>query len=134
MALGYAQFMISELYGANPHQAITRRVEVLYNLAKKAKDGVIVELGTYWGYGGIALAFGSQDGDKIQIYTIDDYTEKRGWASEQYGPYDRDVFYRNRRKSGLEEKIIHIQQEALEVAASWGCGPIALLYIDTRLI
>ncbi|KKK78306.1 hypothetical protein LCGC14_2844920, partial [marine sediment metagenome] len=47
----------------------------LTKLASEVTEGCIVELGSYHGKGARALACEAQ----VQVYSIDDYTRKRGW-------------------------------------------------------
>lgn len=44
---------------------------LLYNLARKAKNGVIVEIGSFKGKSTICLGYGSKDGHGIKVYAID---------------------------------------------------------------
>lgn len=44
---------------------------LLYNLAKKANNGVIVEIGSYKGKSTICLGYGSKDGSGVRVYAID---------------------------------------------------------------
>jgi predicted O-methyltransferase YrrM len=77
-----------------------RKCETLYDLAKSVTKGVIVELGTFHATGAIALWHGSAAGALATVYTIDDYAERKGWASEPYGPEDQKIAVENTRKAG----------------------------------
>ncbi|KKK57207.1 hypothetical protein LCGC14_3056840, partial [marine sediment metagenome] len=61
----------------------------LTKLASKVTEGCIVELGSYHGKGARALAREAQ----VQVYSIDDYTRKRGWINELYIPEDEETFW-----------------------------------------
>jgi len=66
--------------------------DFLFNLAKEAKNGVIVELGACRGNGTEALFNGAAEGECARIYAIDDYKKRKGWIGENYGPDNRDAF------------------------------------------
>lgn len=117
--------------------ALTRRVLVLYNLAKDCKKGEIVELGTYHGYGAFALAYGIREPftpAHDYIFTVDDYTEKHGWAGEPYGQADFSIFMDKRRKLRLQADVVWIGKDAVEAAEFFDDGEVGLLYIDTGVI
>lgn len=65
--------------------------EQLTRLAAEVTSGVIVELGAYQGLGTAALCRGAT----VQVYAIDDYCNRQGWAGEHYGPKDYLEFNRN---------------------------------------
>lgn len=114
-------------------EALERRVRVLFNLAKDCKKGDIVELGTYHGYGAFALAYGAREGGRDEIFTIDDYIERKGWAGEPYGVEDFSKFNENRSKLDLRMAVAHVRKDVLEAAELFEDGEIGLLYIDTGL-
>ena len=109
----------------------------LYDLARKAqKPGVIVELGTFHGTGAIALYFGSAAGDCLSVFTIDAYSERKGWAGESYGPKDRRIAQRNYHKAGICPNISYfrpffspIQQNVQDAVITW-VSQISLLFWD----
>lgn len=74
---------------SNEHQRL--KYEQLEDLASQVTEGVIVELGTYLGYGAIALCTGAN----VPVYTVDDYQNRKGWAGEVYCPLDKKVFKSN---------------------------------------
>lgn len=79
----------------NQHQV--NKYQQLEELASKVTDGVIVELGTYLGYGAIALCTGAS----VPVYTIDDYGYRKGWAGEIYHPNDMRVAQRNFKEANV---------------------------------
>jgi len=110
------------------------QADIFYSYAREAEGGCIVELGTYRGRGAIALALGTRDGNKLRVYTIDDYVERKGWIGEPYGPDDKDAFIANVKAAGLEDDITLLQMDVLEAANTcrhiWEEG-IGLLLWDT---
>lgn len=115
-------------------EALTRRVHVLYNLAKDHRKGEIVELGTHHGYGAFALTYGAMSSvpsNHVPIYTVDDYAEKTGWAGEHYGVEDYSIFRDKRRKLGIAGKITHLLMEAINASTMFNESEVGLLYIDT---
>ena len=104
-----------------------KRCEALYKLAKAAKGGVIVELGTYHGAGAVALAFGARAGHRMPVYTVDDYIERAGWVGEKYYPQDRERFFDCVAHAGVEVELI--QKNATEAGEGWS-DPVSLLSWD----
>lgn len=116
-------------------EALERRVRVLFNLAKDCKNGAIIELGTYHGYGAFALAYGIKEGHRDEgVFTVDDYIERKGWAGEPYGESDFSVFNEKRSRLDLRTAIAHIRKDAIEAAELFEDGEVGLLYIDTGQI
>ena len=101
--------------------------DMLFGLAEETTSNCIVELGTFHGRGTILLARGARAGNGAKVYTIDDYTQKRGWTEEFYGPLDKEIFKANIRKAGVEVTLIN--KEISEAAQNW-TEPIGLLYWD----
>lgn len=99
----------------------------LMQLASDVKQGVIVELGTYVGLGAIALALTADEG--THIFTIDDYVDKRGWASEHYGEEDHLRFQNNINQAGMGDKITLVRNECLAACQEWQL-PIDLIFWD----
>jgi hypothetical protein len=94
----------------------------LYTLAQSVKDGVILELGTYHGCGSIALAWGAMKGATVDtipipVITCDDYTPKRGWIGEPYGPEDKAIFFHNVAKARVKVSLMEMDESAL--LAQW---------------
>ena len=98
-------------------------------LAERVPEGsCIVELGTYHGKGTIALAQGVVlSGADVEVITVDDYKEKKGWIGEIYVPEDAQIFYENVKQAGLH--VIHSRMNFDDAAEMW-TRPIGLLYWD----
>ena len=95
-------------------------------LAEAVPEGsCIVELGTYHGKGTIALAKGASKG--VEVITVDDYKEKKGWIGEPYGPSDALVFFENIFKEGIH---VTLKRMSIEDAVKLWTRPIGLLYWD----
>jgi len=95
------------------------QADIFYSYAKQAEEGCIVELGTYRGRGAIALALGTRDGHGLKVYTIDDYSERKGWIGESYGSEDKGRFLVNIKAAGLEEDITLLQMDILKAAVAF---------------
>ncbi len=104
-------------------------------LAEQVPDGsCIVELGTYHGKGTIALAHGvALSGRDVEVITIDDYKEKKGWIGEIYVPEDALTFYENIKTMGVHFTITHSRMNFDEAVKMWN-RPIGLLYWDPGCI
>ena len=96
----------------------------LTKLASKVTEGCIVELGSYHGKGARALACEAQ----VQIYSIDDYEEKRGWINERYGPEDEEIFW----ETVGELEVLQLRMTFDEAIEIWE-KPIGLLYWDSGM-
>lgn len=111
----------------NEHQL--QKYTQLTQLASQVESGVIVELGTYLGYGTIALCEGSQ----VPVYTVDDYTPKTGWAGEFYGPKDIQVFHRNCDEANVKPTLLmgDAGEVADEIKRFYGVEyPVSFLFWD----
>ena len=111
----------------NDHQR--RKWEQLTQLAGSVTDGVIVEFGTYLGYGTIAL----YDGATVPVYTVDDYRNRKGWAGEIYYPNDYLICKRNLINADVHP--ICLQFDVRELEKYWDevaieYQPISLLFWD----
>lgn len=98
----------------NEHQL--QKYTQLTQLASQVTDGVIVELGTYLGYGTIALC----EGAKVPVYTVDDYQPKTGWAGEFYGPRDMEICFNNCSEANVWP--IFLQHDVDYSAEFWKTG------------
>lgn len=104
---------------------------MLNALAEQVPEGsCIVELGTYHGKGTIALAQGvALSGANVEVITVDDFKEKKGWIGEHYGPEDALIFYKNIESCELQVQIIH-SRNSFDCAVEMWTRPIGLLYWD----
>lgn len=100
-----------------------KKYMVLYELAKEARDGCIVELGAWHGGGATALRFGTCAGHNVPVYTVDDHI-KRG---PFYGPHDKKRFFECIKTAGVKVTLI---SKAVEVACKDWEHPVALLFWD----
>jgi predicted O-methyltransferase YrrM len=104
------------------------KCEALYQMAREAWGGAIVELGTYHGCGAISLASGSRDGNCCPIYTIDDYPDERvGWAGERYCSEDEAIFWENIELADIDVTLI--KKPVPEAFKEWN-QPISLIFWD----
>jgi hypothetical protein len=99
----------------------------LFDLASEVQEGCIVELGAFHGNGTILLARGARAGYGAQVYTVDDYTAKRGWVNESYVPEDLSIFKDRIRMARVP--IILIKKSFHEAAHHWAEG-IGMWYWD----
>lgn len=99
--------------------------DYLTQLASKVTEGVIVELGSFHGKGTIALAKEA----KVFVFSIDDFSEKRGWINERYGPEDEAIYWKNIEEAGVIDKVIQMKMTVEEAAGRWE-QDIGLLYWD----
>ena len=105
------------------------KCEALYQLAKFAWGGAIVEFGTYHGCGAITMAFGSRNGNGCPVYTIDDYPQERfGWAGERYCSKDEAAFWTNVELADVE---VHLIRKSVREAIKGWEDPISLIFWDT---
>jgi hypothetical protein len=111
--------------GLTPH--CRAKSTALFNLAKQAHDGIIIELGCFRGQGSIALWYGAQDGHQCDVYAVDDYSEKQGWIGEPYGPQDRPEWFRNTALAGVQVELLEAEGRALATDFPF---PVALLVWD----
>lgn len=113
----------------NEHQRL--KYQQLETLASQVDNGVIVELGTYLGYGAIALCTGAS----VPVYTIDDYQNRKGWAGEVYYPGDFEIFLRNRSEAGID--VAHLFEDVRNMAGLdyWlKVGGVSLLVWDLGIL
>lgn len=103
------------------HNPRMDKARSLYKLAKLAKGGCVVELGTYHGCGAIACAWGTQAaGRHVQVYTVDDYVRKPEWiGNDWYVPEDKGVFLANVERAKVKENVHLIQLDADAAQAWW---------------
>ncbi len=106
----------------NEHQRL--KYQQLEDLASEVKEGVIVELGTYLGYGAIALCTGAS----VPVYTVDDYQNRKGWAGEVYYPIDKGAFIRNCATANIIP--ILLERDARFAADNWHTDNVSLLVWD----
>lgn len=101
----------------------------LQDLARSVSVGVIVEIGSYQGKSTIALAQGSSQGAKHEVFAIEPHEQFIGIYGAKFGPEDRQAFYEHVAASGLGQYIRLVSLKS-KMAASIFDGSIGLLWID----
>jgi hypothetical protein len=114
--------LISTQYLLKKHQE--DKIRTLYELCQNLSvGGKIVELGSYHGMSTCALCLSST----TEVYAIDDYSNKFGWAGEEYKTTDLQVF--NLRTKALGARPILINKDANLARKSINL-PISLIFWD----
>src|SRR4051794_20320161 len=106
-----------------------KEVSLLYELAREAKVGCIVEVGSYRGRSTVALGLGSLDGNRVPVFAIDPHEEFRGVLGGQFGPEDRGAFFRAMLDTACYQ-VVRLVNLSSEVVASQWTKPVGLLWID----
>jgi len=104
--------------------------DLLYNLARDVKEGVIVEIGSFRGRSTTALALGSRAGHHVPVYAIEPHEQYQvNPDTPRIGARDRGAFYRTmlRTRCFNEVRLVNLSSE--EVCAGWN-RPVGLLWID----
>jgi predicted O-methyltransferase YrrM len=104
------------------------KYQTLYELARQANAGCIVELGAYHGIGAINLSLGASEGYGAHVYTVDDFRSRKGHSGQTYVPENIERLFQNLAKSGAQVELVN---EDLFTAARFWTKPIALLVGDT---
>jgi predicted O-methyltransferase YrrM len=104
--------------------------ELLFKLAKKVKEGAIVEIGSWKGKSTICLALGSKLSPKRRVFAIDPHTG----SSEHQSAYGSkvwtfDVFKENIKRANVEDMIEPIIETSSEAVKNFKHG-IGLVFID----
>lgn len=102
---------------------------LLYQLARRNRAGVVVEIGAYRGRSTAALALGSADGARHAVYSVDPHAEYVGAMGGRYGPEDRAAFYRNALAAGSWRLVRLVGLRSVAAARAID-GPVGLLWID----
>lgn len=93
-----------------------KKTATLYELARLAPaGGVIVELGAYHGIGTAPLWYGTRDGHRCDMYSVDAYTTMRGWANEPYEPEDQVVWETNIKAAKIHPKLLRCDVHELSL-------------------
>lgn len=110
---------------------------LLYNEAKNVRKGCIVEIGNFEGGSTICLAWGSQDGNHVPIYSFDPHDfsvyekpEQPDYLQGLEGPRIRAEYYSKILNQGLFDVVrpMEIRSE-LVASGDWKC-PVSLLFVD----
>ena len=121
-------FRIKEIEG----MISLEEAQFLYDLAKNTKvdgENSIVEIGSYRGRSTVALARGSNDGNKIPVFAIDPHEEFVGVLGGHFGGQDRGAFYQNMLKTSCFEIVRLINLSSEVVTPGWK-RRVNLLWID----
>jgi predicted O-methyltransferase YrrM len=102
---------------------------LLYCLAKEARNGCIIETGSYRGRSSVFLGRGSLDGAKLPVYAIDPHKSFIGVLGGVFGPKDRAAFYRAMLENECSEIVSLINLSSEFFSPRWKY-PISLLWID----
>jgi hypothetical protein len=106
-----------------------KEVSLLYELAREAKNGCIVEVGSYRGRSTVALGLGSMDGNRVPVFAIEPHEEFRGVLGGQFGPADRGAFFRAMLDTACYQVVRLVNLSSEVVSAQW-TNPVGLLWID----
>jgi len=105
------------------------KAQVLFDLAKSVKQGLIVEVGSSVGAGTIPLALGSLAGTGGTVVAID-INSARGWANEEYTPDMRAMFYRNLIDADVAHQVSVVQLDQWNIASTEIIDDVGLLFFD----
>jgi len=106
-----------------------REAILLHDLAKEAGGGCIVEIGSFHGRSTVALAMGSQTGQKAPVYAVDPYLQFVGPLGGAFGPHDKARLLQNLIMTGTAASVWLVHLPSIQAARGWQ-DPIALLWID----
>jgi len=101
----------------------------LYRLARDARSGCIVEIGSYRGRSTVFLALGSRAGTGATVFAVDPHRERIGALGGRFGPQDRIPFLEAMLSHGCGELVAPVQLDSEQAAAAWR-EPISLLFLD----
>jgi predicted O-methyltransferase YrrM len=104
-----------------------REIVFLYQTAKQAVGGAIVEIGSYKGRSTVCLALGSSDGHRVAVHAVDPHVSSM--QEDLHEGSSWEIFQRNVREAGIEELVVPWVCRSDEVFERWQ-QPISLLWID----
>lgn len=102
---------------------------LLYDLARTAVDGAIVEIGTFHGKSTVACALGTRAGHDLRVYAVDPFLPFTGVCGGQFGPADKTQLLRNLLLADVAEQVWLLHTTSVQAARGWR-ERIALLWID----
>lgn len=102
------------------HGINRRQSEELYRLAKQSEKAVL-EVGSYRGKSTACLAWGSKDGNKVPVITIDPFT-CHGTVEDNF-----NLFKDNIKKAGVEDIVTPIPKTSDKAEVK---DELGLLFID----
>jgi glycosyltransferase involved in cell wall biosynthesis/predicted O-methyltransferase YrrM len=101
----------------------------LFSIAKTTPGvGEIVEIGSCFGRSTIFLAAGARHSNHGNVWAIDPHTGDIAWDLGRVSTYE--VFLRNIRKFGVENRVKPLKMTSKEAAQGWNGAPIRILFID----
>jgi glycosyltransferase involved in cell wall biosynthesis/predicted O-methyltransferase YrrM len=101
----------------------------LYSIAKTTPgNGEIVEIGSCFGRSTIYLAEGARHASRGTVWAVDPHTGDIAWDLGRVSTYE--VFLRNIRKFGVENRVKPLKMTSKEAAHAWNGVPIRVLFID----
>ena len=91
----------------------------------------IVEIGCYRGRSTIALALGASEaeGGGHLVHSVDPHQHAAGVFGGNFGPDDREAYYRNMLGSGMATRAALINLPSEKVGQIWD-RPVGLLFVD----
>ena len=104
----------------------------LRRLASTARNGCIVEVGSFRGKSAVALAHGVREqayGSRPAVYCIEPHRPFVGIYGGKFGPVDRGAFYETMCKTGVFDEVALINRSSEQVTLGWD-EPVSLLFID----
>ena len=126
MTLQTARETLLHIFPGNPGM---QKGDILYELAQNARDGCIVEVGAFTGFGTVALALGTADGKRLPVYAVDPFDERRGWTNEPYTSENLTTWTRAIDIAGVTDNVTLIRRTAAEAVEAW-LRPVSLLFWD----
>ena len=118
------------------HRPSARR---LWQLARLARPGTIVEIGSFAGNSTIYLALAGGEVHAVDPHTPQSMAQIPGTAgsgtqeSEQRPSHAMDpseLFLRNLERFGVRERVVYHRATSLKVAEAWSGERVRLLYVD----
>jgi predicted O-methyltransferase YrrM len=102
---------------------------LLYDLARAAAGGCIVEIGTFHGKSTVACALGTRAGQNARVYAVDPFLPFTGVCGGRFGPADKTVLLRNLLLADVGEQVWLLHTTSVQAARGWS-ERVALLWID----
>jgi glycosyltransferase involved in cell wall biosynthesis len=90
--------------------------------------GDIVEIGSCFGRSTIYLAEGASHSNRNTVWAVDPHTGDIAWDFD--GVSTHEVFLRNIRKFGMENRVKPLKMTSRKAAQVWNGTPIRILFID----
>jgi hypothetical protein len=114
---------------ATDGQMTSDEATLLYELARAARGGSIVEIGSFHGKSTVALALGARAGGGAAVHAVDPFVPFTGALGGRFSPADKTVQLRNLLLADVAEQVWLLHTTSLQAARGWR-EPIALLWVD----